>query len=29
METKINSAGEQQPIDEKGRYTFKSFKKKQ
>lgn len=27
METKINNAGEQQPMDEKGRYTFKNFHK--
>lgn len=25
-DTKINSAGEQQPMDDKGRYTFKEFK---
>lgn len=25
METKVNNGGEQQPIDEEGRYTFKSF----
>ncbi len=27
METKKNNAGEQQPMDEKGRYTFKNFHK--
>lgn len=29
METKKNYAGEQQPMDEKGRYTFKNFHKPQ
>lgn len=29
METKKNNAGEQQPMDEKGRYTFKNFHKPQ
>lgn len=29
METKINNGGEQQPIDEKGQYTFKHFESPQ